>query len=125
VVRRTSYDDAGDTAIALILLCQDARSARALVDATRARGLSSTLLFDPKMPDFHVAYHWTPIIERRTWSARGPWDFQADEVSYERDRWARTTEILGRAFHLDISPDLSAGQAAAIGAVVHDALAAL
>jgi 8-amino-3,8-dideoxy-alpha-D-manno-octulosonate transaminase len=122
VTLRTCHDDAGDTGIALILLCPDADRARELVSSTRGAGLRPLLLFDPDFTDFHVAFHWSPILQKRAWSERGPWSLQDREVRYDPDRWVRTTGILGRAVQFDVSPDLTSEQVAAVGSFLSDAL---
>lgn len=122
---RVSHDDAGDTGIALILLCPDARQADALVDATRAAGLDTEVMFEPDTPDLHVAYHWGPILETRTWSARGPWTEQDGEFTYDYRRWTRTCDLLSRAVHIDISPDLTSEQVEQVASALDDAVATL
>ena len=81
------------------------------------------MLFDPRVEDLHVAPHWGPILEQRSWSARSPWDLTTAKPSYGPDRWARSTGILARSVHLDISPDLTAAQVDRIGEVLGGALA--
>jgi len=122
VALRACHDEAGDTGIALILLCPDVRRARELVNRTRAAGLRPLLIFDPDFTDFHVAHHWSPILHKRAWSERGPWHLQDNDVCYSPDRWARTTEILGRAVQFDVSPDLTAEQVSAVGSFLRDTL---
>jgi len=122
---RASHDEAGDTAIALILLCPDTRQAAALASATRAAGLDTEIMFDPEIPDLHVAYHWAPILESRSASGRGPWAEQAGEYTYGPQRWARTNDLLSRAVHIDVSPDLTSEQVEQVGSALDDALAML
>jgi dTDP-4-amino-4,6-dideoxygalactose transaminase len=122
---RASHDEAGDTAIALILQCPDARQAEALVGAARAAGLDTEVMFDPGTPDLHISYHWAPILAQRSASSPGPWAEQEGEFSYGPDRWTRTCELLSRSVHLDVSPDLTSEQVDQIGAALRDALATL
>lgn len=125
VTLRAAHDEPGDTGIALIMLCPDAQLATTLVNATRAAGLRTMRLFDQEFIDFHVAAHWAPILEQRTWSERGPWDFQDRKVRYDPSRWSRTIDILGRAVHLDVSPDLTTEQLSAAGSILRQELLAL
>ncbi len=122
---RASHDEAGDTAIALILLCPEAWVAGALAGALQEFGLAAEVLFDPAVPDLHVAPYWRHILEARTWSARGPWSEQPGDYSYGPDRWSSTVRHLSCAVHLDISPDLTPRQVELIGTALRDALATL
>jgi 8-amino-3,8-dideoxy-alpha-D-manno-octulosonate transaminase len=122
---RATHDEAGDTAIALVLLCPQPATAQALVRSARAAGLPVRRLYDPAVSDLHVASSWAPILERRSWSARGPWSAHSPQVHYGPDRWTRTTDLLGRAVHLDVSPDLHGAQLAAIAGVLREAIAQL
>ncbi len=122
---RASHDEAGDTAIALILLCPEVPRAKALVDTLRATGIDTMVMFDPQVPDLHVAYHWSPILELRGSSGHGPWAEQDGEFTYGPQRWVRTTDLLSRAVHLDISPDLTSEQVGQVASALDDALASL
>ena len=108
---RASHDEPGDTAIALILLCPEARVAGVLAHKLKKVGLDAEVLFDPEIVDQHVAPYWRPILETRTWSARGPWSDQTGDYAYGPERWSRTVQHLSCAVHLDISPDLTSAQA--------------
>ena len=122
---RASNDEAGDTAIALILLCPETSEAKALARMLQEVGIGAEVMFDPDEVDLHVAPHWQPILETRTWSTSGPWSDQGGEFAYGPERWSGTTERLSRAVHIDISPDLTSEQVAAIADTLEEALAAL
>ena len=47
------------------------------------------------------------------------------EFSYGPERWQRTTDLLSRSVHVDISPDLTPQQVEQIGAALQEALATL
>jgi dTDP-4-amino-4,6-dideoxygalactose transaminase len=125
IVLRRSHDETGDTGIALVLLCPDVPTGRSLTEHSRQRGLPAKVLFDPEVPDFHVAYHWGPILNRASWTPRGAWSNPDSDAAYNSDRWRRTIDILGRAVHFDVSPDLTAEQAARYGRVLREGLEAL
>ena len=120
---RVSHDEAGDTAIALILLCPDPRMAQALAARLRPAGIGAEVMYEPDVVDLHMAPYWRPILEERSWSDHTPWSEQTGEFSYGPERWSRTIDYLSRALHLDISPDLTDEQSAAIAAELRDALA--
>jgi dTDP-4-amino-4,6-dideoxygalactose transaminase len=125
IALRANHDEPGDTGIALILLCPKAATAARLVTALRRSGLEAEVLFDPGVVDLHAAPHWRPILEGRSWSARGPWTEQAGEYHYGPERWARSVDRLSRAVHLDVSPDLTDEQVERTGAALREALAGL
>ena len=122
---RASNDEAGDTAIALILLCPETSEAKALARMLQEVGIGAEVMFDPDEVDLHVAPHWQPILETRTWSTSGPWSDQGGEFAYGPERWSGTTGRLSRAVHIDISPDLTSEQVGAIADTLEEALAAL
>lgn len=107
VAFRTINDPEGDTAIALVFSLPTPERAGYVARALDAEGLCASVLFDPGRTDYHVYYHWTPILNRRMWSAKGPWDWHEREVTYERDMCPRTLELLGRALQVHVSPDLT------------------
>lgn len=125
IALRRSHDEDGDTAIALVLICPEVAAARALADRSTAFGLPAKILFDPSVPDFHVAYHWHPILDRVSWSPRGPWSDPDADTRYGPDRWRRTVDILGRSVHFDVSPDLTVDQAARLGRLLRASIEAL
>lgn len=122
---RASHDEAGDIAIALVLLCPEPQAADALARSLQKVGIDAEVLFDPDVVDLHIAPHWRPIIETRTWSARGPWSEQAGDYLYEPECWTGTVDRLSRAVHLDISPDLTTEQIESVGTALRDALMAV
>jgi 8-amino-3,8-dideoxy-alpha-D-manno-octulosonate transaminase len=105
---RTINDVEGDTGISLIFFAPTAERAIQIAGALNAEGVGSFVLYQPDRLDYHVYAHWTPIIEKRTWSAKGgPWLWHDKEVNYDRNMCPRSLDLLSRAVHLDISPDLT------------------
>ncbi len=107
---RREHDPEGDTGIALVLLAPTREVAAWTVEALRAEGVGADVLFDPSRPDYHVYYHWTPVLEGRWWHPTSPWKLRGGEVGFSRDSCPRTLELLGRAVHLDVSPELTEEQ---------------
>lgn len=100
-------DSEGDTGIALIFYMPNIEEAGFAAKALNAEGVRASVMFSSNKPDYHIYYHWTAILNKRTWSAKGPWDWHDGEVNYSQEMCPRTLDLLGRAVHLDISPDLT------------------
>lgn len=105
---RTLHDEAGDAAIATILLMQTPQQAQAVSEALRAENIGAGVLYRPEVRDYHVYAHWTPVMQQRAWSADGnPWRWAQRPIEYRQDMCPRTLDLLGRAVHLNVSPLLS------------------
>jgi 8-amino-3,8-dideoxy-alpha-D-manno-octulosonate transaminase len=105
---RTINDPDGDAAIAMILYAPSAERADALSKALRAEGVPSSVMYYPNKVDYHIYPHWTPVVNQRSWSPAGwPWRWHEGEVDYSVDQCPRTLDLLGKAVHVDISPDLT------------------
>ena len=122
---RPCPDSDGDTAIALVLLCPDARTAATLSERLRASHVPARVLFQPEREDLHVVCHWTPLFAKRGWSEMTPWDQASSKIDLGPADWPRTTEILGRAVHIDISPDLTEAQVERMVSSIRSAAARL
>lgn len=108
IVFRELADPAGDAAIALIFFVKDAPTAGAVTEALRAENIGAQRLYEPDVTDEHVYAHWTSVMEQRSWTpAGGPWRWAQREIKYDRQMCPRSLDLLGRAVHLDISPQLS------------------
>jgi dTDP-4-amino-4,6-dideoxygalactose transaminase len=106
---RTINDADGDTATSLVFFAPNAVRAFRIATALNAEGVNAFVIYQPGRVDYHVYPHWTPVMEKRTWSENGgPWRWHDGDVRYSRDMCPRTLDLLGRAVHLDISPDMSA-----------------
>ncbi len=105
---RLINDPAGEAAIALIFYLPEVQRAQPVVTALKAEGLNAMVLYSPDEVDYHIYPHWAPIMNQRTWSANGgPWRNHPRKVTYAPDMCPHTLDLLGRAIHLDISPDLT------------------
>jgi len=104
---RVMNDPQGDAAIALIFFMPDSATVQPVSEALRAEGISNFVMYSPNASDYHVYAHWSPIINQRTWSEQGgPWKNHPRKVTYSTDMCPRTLDLLGRAIHIDISPEL-------------------
>jgi len=69
--------------------------------------------------DLHAYSAWTPILRKRSWDHEGgPWQRHPREIAYSADMCPATLDLLRRAVHIDISPELSMQQVEQIGAAI-------
>jgi dTDP-4-amino-4,6-dideoxygalactose transaminase len=122
---RTIHDTAGDTATALVFFVPDVRRAEPLVAALGDENVPASRLYHDLeyLPHDHVDLHayaaWTPILQKRSWSRVGePWRSHPRQVSYSADMCPASLDLLRRAIHIDISPELSVQQVEQIGAAI-------
>lgn len=126
VTFRKITDPAGDAAVALIFFVPELSRARPVVDALNAEGLESALLYEPTESDYHVYAHWAPILNQRTWSTLGgPWRNHPRPIRYSADDCPQTLDLLGRAVHIDISPELDNATIEEMTEGIHKVLNAL
>ena len=107
---RPSNDLEGDVGVCLIYQMPDAGSAQSVASALRAENVSAGTMFQPDVEDWHVYYHWGPIMEKRTANRLGcPWTcpYYEGEAIYDRDSCPTSLDLLSRSLHIDISPSLS------------------
>ena len=65
-------------------------------------------------------------MEQRVWSERGgPWRWHDGEVGYSKDMCPQSLELLRRAVHLHVSPDISRDDVEALSEAVIKVLEAL
>lgn len=133
VAFRTLTDPAGDTGIALIFFLPDAELAERVVPALADQNVPASRLYQEgkHLPhdyvDLHAYEAWAPLLEKRTWSpGGGAWSGHPRPVEYRRDACPVTMDLLRRAVHVDVSPELRVEQveqmASAIGDVVERSL---
>ena len=126
VTFRAENDLAGDAAICLIFFMPEAARAHQVAEALTAEGAGAGVLYTPGRSDYHIYPYWSPIMNKRTWTpASGPWRWHEGEVNYSPDMCPRTLELLGRAVHLDVSPDLSNDQVEEVAEALNKVLDAL
>ncbi len=108
VTFREITDPEGDTAIALIFFVESAATAAKVAEALTAENIGAWVLYHPDRVDYHIYAHWTPILNRRTWTSEGgPWRWARRDIRYSPDMCPRSLNLLGRAVHLDVSPLLT------------------
>lgn len=104
---RAINDPQGDAGLALIFYAPETATAHRVSKSLRAEGIDNFVMYAPDVPDYHVYAHWSPILNQRTWSAQGgPWKNHPRDITYTTDMCPRSLDWLGRAVHIDISPEL-------------------
>ncbi len=107
----TPNDPEGDASVGAIFMMPNAQLAQKASRALDAEGLGTWLLYSPEAVDYHVYAHWSPIMNQRAWTASGgPWKHHPRQVNYTKDMCPRTLDLLSRAVHIDVSPELSNAQ---------------
>jgi dTDP-4-amino-4,6-dideoxygalactose transaminase len=122
---RRLNDAEGDTAITIIFYLPDGEQADFVARALSAEGVEAEVMFHPDVPDYHIYYHWTPILERHWWSERTPWDLHRRPVTYAQDMCPRTLDLVRRAVQIDVSPELSDTNVEEVAAALNKVFAAL
>lgn len=112
ITLRRLNDPAGDTAICLMFMLDDAAAVSAFVDALKAEGVDAAGVFDKGIPDWHIYSHWKHVIDRATPTPDGcPYTcphYKGDAPeSYSADMCPRTNEILSHTVHIDIPSQLT------------------
>jgi dTDP-4-amino-4,6-dideoxygalactose transaminase len=117
VTFRTIHDADGEASIALIFFVPDPGRTASVVAALADENIPATRLYQnlKYLPhdhiDLHVYTSWAPILRQRAWSARGgPWRQHPRKIEYSQGMCPRTIDLLERAVHIDISPELTPTQ---------------
>jgi dTDP-4-amino-4,6-dideoxygalactose transaminase len=123
---RKENDPDGDAAICLVFFLPEAQRAHWVAEALSAEGAGAGVMYTPGHSDYHIYPYWSPIMNKRTWTpAAGPWRWHEGEVKYSPDMCPRTLEMLSRAVHMDVSPDLTNDQVEEVAEALNKVLDAL
>ena len=107
-VRLRTVTDAGEAATALVFFTESPSHARQVSDALNAEGVPARALYVVGEHDWHVYACWRDVIARRTWNRQGyPFSLARREVDYSTNACPRTLDLLSRAVHVDVPPQLS------------------
>jgi dTDP-4-amino-4,6-dideoxygalactose transaminase len=123
-------DEDGDIGIALVFFVPEPGRAERIVAALRNDNVPASRLYHDGalLPrdyvDLHAYEGWLPLLQKRTWSARGgPWRGHARDVDYAPDACPVTMDLLRRAIHVDVSAELTEEQVEQMAAAIVDAVA--
>lgn len=124
---RTIHDPDGDASIALVFFLPDDRPAEQVVSALADENVPASRLFQEGalLPhdyvDLHAYATWTPLLDKRAWSPRGgPWHQHPREIEYDGDACPVTMDLLRRAVHLDVIPELTIEQVKQMAGAIRD-----
>ena len=124
--RRLSDPD-GDTAICLVWYMPSAAEAAKTAEELATMGVDVRHLYSPGRRDWHVYSYWTHLLNQETPTAEGcPFKcpLYKGTARYAPDMNPKTLEILGRAVHINVPPQLSEEDARAIGQAIRGLLVA-
>lgn len=125
---RRLTDQAGDTAICLVMFLPDADVTRRAIEAMQAEGVPAGGIYDSKVRDWHIYYYWEHILKKKAVAADSlPWSaVPASELpEYSPDMCPRTLDLLSRAIMVDINYNYSEADCDAIALGINKVLRAL
>ena len=121
-------DEAGDTAVCLVMFLPTPGLTKQALEAMKAEGVPVGGVYDSTVRDWHVYTYWDHILEKKSVAGDGlPWSgVPAGEVpNYARDMCPRTLDFLSRALMLDINRNYSDADCDAIARGINKVLRAL
>ena len=107
---RRLTDEAGDTAICLIMFLPNSEVTKKAIEAMHAEGVPAGGVYDSKVRDWHIFTYWEHILDKKCVANDGlPWKaVPANELpKYARDMCPRTLDLLGRSIHIEINHNYS------------------
>jgi 8-amino-3,8-dideoxy-alpha-D-manno-octulosonate transaminase len=85
-------DPKGDTAVCVILFVENSEKAVRFSEALSAEGIDSFTPYRPNTPDGHIYLYWRSIAKKE---------------GFDVNTCPRSLTLLGRAVHMDVSPQLT------------------
>ncbi len=116
---REVTEERGDTGICVVWYMDSPERAAEVARRLKQDGVDAKHLYSPERRDWHVYAYWTHLLDKVTPTDEGcPWacPYYKGEVAYAPDMNPRTLDILGRAVHVNVPPQLSKDDCAQIGA---------
>ncbi len=127
---RRIHDPKGDACTCFVFFLPEKAAARRVVSALVDEDVPASRLYQDgqSLPRDHVDLHavaaWAPILEKRTWTPRGgPWRGHPREIDYRTSEYPVTMDLLARAVHIDISPELTPAQVEQMSAAIRTVVA--
>jgi 8-amino-3,8-dideoxy-alpha-D-manno-octulosonate transaminase len=103
-------DPEGDTGICIIFFLESDEKAAKFAEALNAENIGSSTLYRPNSPDGHIYLYWRSIVKK---------------TGFNEKNCPKTLDLLGRAVHIDISPQLTKEDTDDIVEAVHKVADAL
>ncbi|HIJ73621.1 MAG TPA: aminotransferase class I/II-fold pyridoxal phosphate-dependent enzyme [Candidatus Hydrogenedentes bacterium] len=111
IAMRRLHDEEGDTGICLMFMLEERGKVAPFVEALQAEGIDAAGVFNKGIPDWHIYAHWKHLLGKQTSTREGcPWTcpyHKGRDVSYSEDMCPNTLNLLGRAVHIDIPPQMT------------------
>ncbi len=100
--------DPGEAATSMIFFAEDPAAAGRVSEALNAEGVETKVLYVEGEHDWHVYACWRDILAKRTWNPQGyPFSMAHREIEYRVDMCPRSLDLLGRAVHINVPPQLT------------------
>ena len=106
VQMRRMNDAKGDIGICVMFMVPTREKALEISKALEAEGIAAGTMGSKEVPDWHIYTHWKHILSRQGNNDSG-YPFTLSERKYSADMCSKTTEMLRRVIHMDVSPLLS------------------
>jgi dTDP-4-amino-4,6-dideoxygalactose transaminase len=122
---RRITDEAGDTAICLIMFLPDADKTRRALEAMKAEGVPAGGIYDSKVRDWHVFNYWDHILEKKSVANdKLPWSAVPENElpKYSKTMCPKTLELLSKAIMIDIDYNYSEADCNAIATGINKVL---
>ena len=108
---RRMNDSDGDTATCIIFFVPTVKLCEKSVKALKAEGVDAMHLYHRLIPDWSIYAHWQHMIDRRTPTPEGcPYTCphrEAPPPEYSKDMCPRTIDLVSRAVHINVPPQLT------------------
>jgi dTDP-4-amino-4,6-dideoxygalactose transaminase len=118
--------DPGEAATALVFFPATAEQARQVSASLVAEGIPARVLYARGEHDWHVYACWRDLLAQRAWNRQGyPFSAARREIRYHPDLCPRSLELLSRAVHIDIPPQMSEADAERVATALQEAVKAL
>lgn len=105
---RRLTDPDGEAGISCVFFMETPALADKVAQALNAENIGANVIYKPDRHDYHIYAHWTPILEKRTWSSgNNPYQWANRPIQYSKEMCPQSLDYLGRSVHLHISPMLT------------------
>lgn len=108
---RRLNDPDGDTAICLIFFVKDAETCQKFSAALAAENVAASSISNKGIPDWHIYRHWDHVFKKVSAAGDGfPWSYARQigkDVEYSKDMCPKLNDLLGRAVHINIPPQMT------------------